>query len=187
MAEISNARVLIIATDGFEHAELMEPLLRLRQAGAHVDIASPKPGPIKSWKEDNWGEALPTDLTLDGADVAHYDALIIPGGQINPDRLRMDARAVQMVRRFFDYGQIIAAICHGPWLLAEADVLDGLKVTSWPSLRTDLENAGADWIDEAVVADGGVITSRSPADLEAFVDKIIEEIAEGRHLRQQAA
>lgn len=187
MTEISSARILIMATDGFEQSELMEPLTRLREAGAHVDIASPRPGPIRGWKDGNWGDSVPTDMTLDQVNPSAYDALVIPGGQINPDKLRMEEKAIAIVNGFVDGGQVVAAICHGPWLLAEADVIDGLNVTSWKSIRTDLENAGADWQDEAVVTDEGIITSRSPEDLPAFIAKIIEEIHEGRHQRPQAA
>jgi protease I len=187
MTEISSARVLIMASDGFEHSELMQPLTQLRAAGAHVDIAAPKPGPIRSWKDDNWGDSIPTDMTLDQVNAAQYDALVIPGGLINPDKLRLEAKAIEIVNRFVDGGQVVAAICHGPWLLAEADVIDGLNVTSWRSIRTDLENAGGEWRDEAVVTDEGIITSRSPEDLPAFIAKIIEEIHEGKHQRSQAA
>jgi protease I len=187
MHDVQNRRILMIATDGFEQSELMQPMLKLREAGAHVDIASPDGGTIRGWRDGDWGETIPVDLSFDQIDTSSYDGLIIPGGQINPDKLRLDDRAVTIVEEFVDGGQMVAAICHGPWLLVEADVVDGVKLTSWRSLRTDLENAGAEWVDQDVVVDEGIVTSRSPADLDAFIGKIMEELSEGRHAREQAA
>lgn len=187
MPRISDAKILIISADGFEESELKTPLDKLRRAGATVEIASPGGEPIKAWAEKNWGDALDADLAIEAVDPARYDALVIPGGQINPDILRRDEKAVRLVRRFVDDGKVVAAICHGPWLLVEADALRGRTATSFASIRTDVKNAGANWVDQEVVTDEGIVTSRSPKDLEAFVGKIVEEIGEGRHERGRAA
>ncbi|SMD19614.1 type 1 glutamine amidotransferase domain-containing protein [Rhizobium sp. RU36D] len=186
MPSIKSARVLFLATDGYERSELRVPLEKLQQHGATATIASLKAEPIKSWDEKNWGDTLDVDILVDEARVEDFDALVIPGGQINPDLLRNDPRAVKLVRDFVASGKVVAAICHGPWLLVEADALKGRKATSFGSIKTDLKNAGADWRDEAVVTDKGIVTSRSPADLEPFVAKIVEEIEEGRHERRAA-
>jgi protease I len=169
MPTISNARILIIATDGFEDSELLEPRQRLLAAGANVILASPGAGQIKG----EHGALLTPDRSL--ADVAErdFDALLIPGGVKNPDKLRTIDEAVELVRAFSDAGKPIGAICHGPWLLAEADVIDGVRMTSWPSLRTDLRNAGAEVVDEEAVVDCNIVTSRKPADIPAFVDAFI--------------
>lgn len=186
MTSINDARILFLATDGYERSELRVPLEQLRQRGAQTTIASLKKEPIKSWDKKNWGDSLDVDLLVDDARVDDFDALVIPGGQINPDLLRNDPRAVRLVRDFVGSGKVVAAICHGPWLLIEAEALKGRKATSFSSIKTDMKNAGADWRDEAVVADQGIVTSRSPEDLDAFVGKIIEEIEEGRHQRRAA-
>lgn len=186
MTSIKQARILIIATDGYERSELLVPRAELRQRGADIKIASIKKEPIKSWHEKNWGDTVDVDLTLDEVAVGDYDALVIPGGQINPDILRREERAVSIVREFVKAGKVVAAICHGPWLLVEAEALRGRKATSFASIRTDLKNAGALWQDSEVVTDQGIITSRSPEDLKAFVDKIVEELEEGRHARDAA-
>lgn len=178
MKDISTARILIIATDGFEQSELMVPLQRLRGMGAQVDLASPGGEMIQGWQEKNWGETIAPDLSISDADIEDYDALIIPGGQMNPDKLRMDEEAVDIVRSAHALDLPVAAICHGPWMLVEAEVVEGARVTSWPSLRTDLENAGALWSDEPVVIDENLITSRNPGDLDAFVDAIVDLIEE---------
>ncbi len=183
MPSIADSRILIIATDGFEQSELEVPRDKLREAGARVEVATPTGESIRGWKEKDWGDNVPADLRIADAEVESYDALVIPGGQINPDKLRVDDDAMALVQDFIDEGKIVAAICHGPWLLAEADAVEDRRVTSYKSIRTDLENAGADWVDEEVVADDGIVTSRSPEDLPAFVAKIIEEIEEGRHPR----
>lgn len=186
MSSITSARVLILATHGYERSELRVPQEKLKERGATVDIASLKKEPLKSWDDKNWGDTVEADLTVGEVSVAAYDALVIPGGQINPDLLRNDRHAVELVRGFVKSGKPVAAICHGPWLLIEADALRGRKATSYASIKTDMVNAGADWRDEAVVTDEGIITARSPADLEPFVAKIIEEIEEGRHQRHAA-
>lgn len=174
-------RVAILATDGFEESELRSPREALLQSGAFVDLISLKSGSIKGWKDGNWGDAEQVDRTVSDAKVEDYDALLLPGGVMNPDKLRMDPDAVAFVRAFFDQGKPVAAICHGPWLLAEADVVRGRKLTSYPSIRTDLLNAGAEWVDAEVVVDKGLVTSRNPKDLPAFNAKMLEEIAEGVH------
>ncbi len=176
--------VAILAADGFEQSELFEPKKALEAAGAEVTIVSLEPGKIKGWSDQDWGKSIGVDLTLDEADAADFDALQLPGGVMNPDTLRNDARAVAFVRSFFDAGKPIGAICHAPWTLIEAQVVEGCRLTSYPSLRTDLENAGARWVDEEVVNDNGLITSRKPADLPAFNAKLVEEIAEGLHPRR---
>jgi len=183
MTDIKNAHVLIIATDGFEQSELEVPRDRLKQAGATVTVASPDGDQIRGWKGDDWGSSVPVDMAINAVKCANYDALVIPGGQINPDKLRVDKQAMKVVREFLDSGKTVAAICHGPWLLAEADALRDRDVTSYHSIRRDIENAGGNWMDKEVVVDNGVITSRSPDDLDAFVAKIVEEIGEGAHPR----
>jgi deglycase len=183
MASIREARVLILATDGFEELELTVPRDELRKAGARVDVASPKGEPIRGWNKTDWGEKAPSDLKIADARPNEYAALVLPGGVINPDKLRVDPDAMKLVRSFVASGKVVAAICHGPWLLVQADAVDGLNVTSFQSIRKDVENAGGNWVDREVVVDNGIITSRSPDDLGAFVPKIIEEIEGGRHLR----
>ena len=183
MPKIDQARILIMATDGFEQSELTVPRDKLRAAGAKVDVASPSGGEIRGWDETDWGEKVPADLSIDQAKLDDYDALVLPGGQINPDKLRTEPKAVELVRQFVSSGKVVAAICHGPWLLVEADALRGRKVTSFQSIRTDVANAGGNWVDQEVVVDQGIITSRSPKDLDAFVGKIVEEVQEGRHQR----
>lgn len=187
MARIEDARILIIATNGFEQSELEVPRDKLREAGAKVDVATPDGKPIRGWKMKDWGDQVEADLKIADVKPDEYDALVIPGGQINPDLLRIRPDAMQVVRGFLERGKVVAAICHGPWLLVEADALRGRKATSYKSIRKDVENAGATWVDQEMVADGGIITSRSPDDLPAFVAKIIEEVEEGRHSRTAAA
>jgi protease I len=186
MADVKTAKILILATDGYERSELRVPLEELTKRGAEVKIASIKSGEIKSWDEKDWGDTITVDLDVKQVRAEDFDALVLPGGQINPDVLRSNEDAVQVVRQFIGSGKPVAAICHGPWLLIEADALRGRQATSYASIRTDIRNAGATWKDEAVVVDNGIITSRSPKDLPQFVDKIVEEVEEGRHQRHAA-
>jgi len=169
-------RVMILATDGFEQSELEQPKANLEKAGFDTVVVSPKDDEIKGWDKTDWGRYVPVDLTLSEAEAADFDALVLPGGQINPDKLRMEEKAVKIVRDFFESGKPVAAICHGPWLLAEADVIDGKTVTSWPSIRTDLKNAGANVVDQEVAVDGNLITSRKPDDIPAFSNALIEAL-----------
>ena len=169
-------RVMILATDGFEQSELEKPRENLQQAGFDTVVVAPHDGQIKGWQHTDWGTPVDVDLTLDEAEEADFDALLLPGGQINPDKLRMEEKAVQLVRDFCDAGKPVAAICHGPWLLAEADVIEGKTVTSWPSIRTDLSNAGANVVDQEVVQDGQLITSRKPDDIPAFSEALIKAL-----------
>lgn len=168
MANLSGRRVAILVTNGFERSELEQPRDHLEQSGAEVSIVSLKKGHVRSWEHTEWSDVFDVDLHIDAASPDDYDALVLPGGVMNPDFLRMDARAVKFVREFASRGKIVAAICHGLWTLIEADQVKGRKLTSYPSLRTDLENAGAAWINEEVVVDGNLITSRRPDDLPAF-------------------
>ena len=178
MADLNNARVLMIATDGFENDELFGPRQALIDAGAKVTLASIKTDPIQGEKGGEKADKITPDLVLDDVDSEEFDALVIPGGVGNPDKMRMQERAVQIVEEFMDDDKIVAAICHGPWLLVEADVVDGRTVTSWPSIRTDLENAGADVVDQEVAIDGKLITSRKPDDIPAFNQAIIAALTE---------
>lgn len=181
--ELKNKRVAILSENGFEQSELIEPKKALEQAGATVEIVSPQ-AKIKGWQNKNWGDEISVDRKLDEAKPDQYDALLLPGGVMNPDKLRINERAIQFIKHFVDAGKPIAAICHGPWPLIDAGAVKGRKVTSWPSLRTDLTNAGAQWVDQEVVTDRGLVTSRKPDDLPAFNRKMIEEFAEGRHTAQ---
>lgn len=173
---MTNKRIAILATDGYEQSELRKPRDGLREAGFDVDVVAPQGGEIMGWKGKNWGEADPVDVQLADARAADYHALILPGGVINPDQLRTDKAAIEFIRSFDQAGKPVAAICHGPWLLVEAGVVKGRQVTSWPSLRTDLENAGGQWRDEEVVVDGHLITSRKPDDLPAFTSALISAL-----------
>jgi protease I len=186
MASIGGKRVAILATDGFEQSELMKPKAALDQAGAKTEVVSLKKGSIKGWNEHDWGASVTVDRTVEGLQADPYDALVLPGGVMNPDKLRTNPEVRRFVRQFFDEGKPVAAICHGPWTLIDAGVISGRRVTSWPSLRTDLENAGAQWVDEPVVVDNGLVTSRQPADIPEFNRKMVEEIAEGRHAKAGA-
>ncbi len=182
--ELRNKRVAALVDNGFEQSELVEPKKALEEAGAKVDIVSPQDGKVKGWQHTRWGDEVAVDRRLQDARVDEYDALLLPGGVMNPDKLRANEKAVQFVRSFVDSGKPIAAICHGPWTLIEAGGVKGRKITSWPSLKTDLRNAGANWVDQEVVVDNGLVTSRRPDDIPAFNKKMIEEFAEGRHDRQ---
>ncbi|MHA4835813.1 type 1 glutamine amidotransferase domain-containing protein [Sphingopyxis sp. MSC1_008] len=175
---LSSRRILIMAADGFEQSELEVPLERLQDAGADIDIASIEMGDITGWDEDDWGDEIEVDLKISDVKIGDYDALVLPGGQINPDLLRVQADAIALIRDFADAGKPVAAICHAPWLLIEAGLAKGRRLTSYKSIRTDVANAGADVVDEAVVIDGNIITSRCPDDLEAFCDTIVAMLAE---------
>ena len=179
--ELQGKRIAALVTNGFEQDELLQPKRALEDAGARVDIVAPEAGTVRGWKQKEWGEEQAVDRTLDEATSSEYDAVLLPGGVMNPDALRMNDRAVRFVREAFKDGKPIAAICHGPWTLIDAGVARSLHLTSWPSLKTDLRNAGADWEDAEVVVDRGIVTSRKPADIPAFNRKMIEEFAEGRH------
>mgnify|MGYP000922528465 CR=1 FL=1 len=178
---LENKNVAIVVTDGFEESEFLTPLESLKAAGATVDVISLKPGTVKSWTKKNWGTDFHVDKTIEEVKSQDYDALVLPGGVMNPDQLRMNQDVVNFVGGFFDDSKPIGAICHGPWTLIETGELRNRTVTSYPSLKTDLMNAGAIWKDAEVVVDNGLVTSRKPADLPAFCEKLIEEIAEGIH------
>ncbi len=184
--QLDGKRILILATNGFEQSELEQPRDTLKAAGAEVHIASPEQGEIKGWDKKDWGRPVKVDKALSAVKAAEYDAIVLPGGQINPDVLRTDKDALSLIRAFFDAGKTVAAICHAPWLLIETGIAKGRKMTSYASIKTDVINAGARWEDSAVVTDNGVITSRNPGDLDAFSKKIIEEVREGRHQRRAA-
>ena len=175
--QLTGKTVAILATEGFEQVELTEPKKALEAAGAATHVLSLKPGQIKGWNMTDWGESVAVDKLVSEAKVEEYDMLVLPGGVQNPDKLRLDPSAVAFVAEFFESGKPIGAICHAAWTLIEADVVEGLTMTSWPSLETDLENAGADWVDEEVVVDDNIITSRKPDDLPAFNAKLIEVLA----------
>jgi len=185
--KLDGVKVAILAADGFEQSELFEPKRALEEAGAKVSIVSLEAGELKGWNHKKWGDSVAVDLTVAEANAADFDALELPGGVMNPDKLRMNKKAVGFVKSFFDAGKPVAAICHAPWTLIEADVVRGRTVTSWASLRTDLENAGAKWVDQEVIVDNGLVTSRNPDDIPAFNQKMIEEFAEGIHRKQMTA
>jgi len=181
MANLSNRKVAIFTEEGFEQVELTSPKEALEAAGATVHIISPQSGTIKAWDKVNWGIEVNVDKVLTDVSPDDYDALVLPGGVLNPDKLRQNKDAVAFVSAFLDEGKPLAAICHGPQMLIETGLIKGRTLTSYPSLQTDLINAGAQWIDEVVVTDNGLVTSRTPADLDAFNNKMIEEIGEGVH------
>ena len=177
MANLKGKKIAILATDGFEQSELLKPKAALEAEEAGTSVISLKAGTIKGWNDKNWGESVAVDLTVDEAKPADFDDLLLPGGVMNPDQLRMNPKAVAFVRAFADAGKPIAAICHGPWLLVEAGIVKDKTVTSWPSLKTDIVNAGGKWVDREVVTDSGLTTSRKPADIPAFNRAIIHEFA----------
>ncbi len=171
--------------DGFEQVELQEPRNALIDAGAQTDIISPASPMVRGWKFTDWGDYFPVDANLSDADPHKYDALLLPGGVMNPDKLRQNPDAKRFVKSFVDEGKPIAAICHGSWTLIETGMVRGRMITSWPSLQTDLRNAGANWVDREVVTDNGLVTSRKPSDIPAFNKKMVEEFREGIHRRQR--
>ncbi|NNJ25403.1 type 1 glutamine amidotransferase domain-containing protein [Alienimonas chondri] len=183
---LTGKRIAFLATDGFEQVELTDPWQAIKDAGAEVELISLKSGEIQGMNHDEKGDTFSVDQTVDAVSAGDYHGLVLPGGVANPDTLRTDEGAVGFVRDFFQQHKPVAAICHGPWTLIEADVVRGRKVTSWPSLKTDLKNAGAEWVDEECVCDEGLVTSRNPDDLPAFCAKAIEEFAEGKHAEQTA-
>ena len=183
---LSGKRIAILVADGFEQSELTSPRDALMDAGAETQIVSPCDSKVKGWKDGQWGKEIPVDVPLSQADAGDYDALVLPGGVMNPDQLRCNEEALQFVRDFFSTGKPVGAICHGPWTLIDAGVVQGRNVTSYESIQADLINAGAEWEDEEVVVDNGLVTSRKPDDLPAFNKKLIEEIAEGKHSPQTA-
>ena len=187
MTELNGKRVAILATDMFEQVELVEPRKALDDAGAETEIVSLERGEIQGFNHYDKADKFTVDKTVDEVTADDYDALMLPGGVGNPDTLRMHEDAVAFVRSFFEAGKPVGAICHAPWMLVEADVVRGRPVTSWPSLKTDIRNAGGDWQDKEVIVDDGLVTSRKPDDIPAFNEKIIEEFAEGQHAAQAAS
>jgi len=185
MNELKGKKIAILVENGFEEVEMTEPREALNKAGAQTTIVSPAGKQVKGWRHTDWGETFPVDLALDKADPRNFDALLLPGGVMNPDKLRANPQAVQFVRSFFDEGKPVAAICHGPWTLIDAGVVERRRVTSYHSIKADLKNADANWVDEEVVVDNGLVTSRQPSDIPAFNRKMIEEFAEGIHEPQQ--
>lgn len=178
--KLDGLKVAILATDGFEQSELLEPRKALQQAGATTEVVAPKAGKIRGWNHTEWGQEVGVDRELKEADPEQYDALVLPGGVMNPDKLRAIPEAVSFAKSFFEAGKPVAAICHGPWTVVEAGAAKGHRMTSWPSLKTDLRNAGADWVDAEVVVDGKLVTSRKPDDIPAFNRAAIELFAQAR-------
>jgi protease I len=185
--ELKGKRVAFLFTEGAEQPEVIEPLEAVKKAGADVEIVSLQKGDVQMWKHFDKGDTIKADKAVKDAKADDYDGLVLPGGVANPDQLRADKDAVKFVRAFFEQDKPVGVICHGPWMLVETGVAKGRKVTSWPSLQTDLRNAGAEWVDEEVVVDNGLVTSRKPDDLPAFNAKIVEEFAEGKHRQKVAA
>jgi protease I len=184
MNELKGKKIAILVEQGFEQVEMTDPRQALDKAGAETHLVSPQDKTVRGWNHTDWGDTFDVDVPLNRARPEDYDALLLPGGVMNPDKLRTNTDAQRFVRHFFTAGKPVAAICHGPWVLIDAGVAQGRKVTSWPSLRSDLHNAGAQWVDQAVVVDNGLVTSRKPDDLPAFNRKMVEEFSEGVHERQ---
>jgi protease I len=184
---LKGKRVAILVTDGFEQVELVKPREALDQAGAKTQIVSPKDGKVRGWKHTEWGDELPVDLHLDQARAEDFDALLLPGGVINPDKLRMEPKAVNFVKSFFDANKPVAAICHGPWTIVEAGLARGRRIASWPSLKTDIRNAGAEWVDSEAVTDGNLVSARKPDDLPAFNRAMIQLFSQGAQRVRPAA
>jgi deglycase len=183
---LNGKKVAILVDQGFEQVELIKPRKALDNAGAETKVISPQEGEVRGWNIKKWGKSIAVDVPLESADPSEFDALLLPGGVMNPDKLRMNSQAVEFVKHFIDAGKPVAAICHGPWTLIEAGGVQGRTVTSWPSLQTDLRNAGANWVDQEVATDKGLVTSRKPDDIRAFNKKMIEEFAEGAQARRAA-
>jgi protease I len=186
MSELSGKSIAIVATNGFEQLELEVPLKTLRDAGAEVHVVSLDAGEIKGWDKDNWGGSVPVDKTIEQVSADSYDAIVLPGGQINPDLLRVERKVLDLIKAFWTQKKVVAAVCHAPWLLIETGIIRGRRVTSYNSIKTDVINAGGKWEDSQVVSDQGLVTSRNPDDLPAFCDKIIEEVLEGLHQKRAA-
>ncbi|CAA2160906.1 type 1 glutamine amidotransferase domain-containing protein [Methylobacterium brachiatum] len=186
-ADLSGMRVAILVTDGFEQVEMTEPRKAVDQAGAETQLVSPKDGQVKAWKFTEWGDTFPVDIPLGSARPEDFDAILLPGGVINPDKLRTLPEAVAFAKAFFDAGKPVASICHGPWTIIEAGAARGRRLTSWPSLKTDLNNAGAEWVDEEVVVDQGLVTSRQPDDIPAFNAEMVKLFAGARGQSRPAA
>jgi protease I len=184
---VTGLKVAILVEDGFERVELVKPRKALDQAGAETRIVSPKNERVRSWNFTDWGEDFPVDIALDRAQPDDFDALLLPGGVMNPDMLRMQAQAVAFVKAFFDAGKPVAVICHGPWTVIEAGAARGRRIASWPSLKTDLRNAGAEWVDQEVVADGNLVSSRKPDDIPAFNRAMLEQFSRARGQARQPA
>ncbi|MBV9215967.1 MAG: type 1 glutamine amidotransferase [Acidobacteria bacterium] len=187
MPDLSNTKVAILVADGFEQVEMTDPRAALDAVDAETVVVSPVKGEVEGWNHYDKGDKFPVDVQLEDADPDDFDALLLPGGVANPDQLRMNPEAVEFVRAFFDAGKPVAVICHGPWTLVEADVVRGRRITSWPSVKTDLINAGAEWVDAECVVDSGLVSSRKPDDIPAFNEKMIEEFVEGKHRGRSSA
>ena len=187
MRDLQGKKVALVATNGFEQAELEVPRDKLRAAGAVVDVISLKPGEIRGWDKSDWGRPVPVDKTIDAVSADQYDAIVLPGGVMNPDKLRVEPKVLDFIKAFCNQKKIVAAVCHAPWLLVETGIANGRRITSFNTIKTDVINAGGKWEDSPVVVDEGLVTSRNPGDLDAFSDKIAEEIGEARHLQRSAA
>jgi protease I len=184
--DLTGKKIAILVDEGFEQAELIKPRKALDRVGAHTQVVSPHEKEVRGWNVKRWGKFAAVDVPLDTADPSSFDALLLPGGVMNPDKLRMNSKAVEFVKHFVDTGKPIAAICHGPWTLIDAGGIKGRTVTSWPSLQTDIRNAGGTWVDEEVVTDGGIVTGRKPDDIRAFNKKMIEEFEQAKRARPAA-